>query len=116
MIDIQEKRSCLGSILRLQGPLRVPVGGELRCSVHTLLLRGDRRILLDLSRVSALDAGGLGELIHVYNMMTAASGELRVAETTARVRDLLDRAGLFGLLSERAERWPVASQLDDRVA
>lgn len=116
MISINEERSCAGSILRLQGPLRVPVGEELRRGVHTLLRRGGRRILLDLSRVSALDAGGVGELVHVYNMTNAAGGVLRIEEASARASELLGRAGLFDLLSGDMKRRPIASQLDDRVA
>ena len=116
MISIDEKRWCGASVLSIHGPLRVPVEGELRRSVNALLRRGGQRILLDLSRVPALDAGGLGELVHLYNMATAARGVLRVVEATARVRQLLDRAGLFDVLIGGSTRLPVASRLDDRVA
>jgi anti-anti-sigma factor len=116
MIDVREERSPGISILKIQGPLRVPVGAELRRSVHTLLRRGGRRILLDLSRVSAADAGGIGELIHVYNMTIAARGVLRIVAATARVRELLDRAGVFDLLSGDVRPWSVPPHLGDRVA
>ena len=116
MISIDEKRWCGASVLRIHGPVRVPVGGELRRSVNTLLRRGGQRILLDLSRVPALDAGGLGELVHLYNMASAAHGVLRVVEVTARVRQLFDRAGLVDLLTGDARRWPITVQPNDRVA
>jgi anti-anti-sigma factor len=116
MIHIDEKNLCGASMLRLHGPLRVPVGGELRRSVGTLLRRGGRRILLDLSRVSALDAGGLGELINAYNMTVAAHGVLQVVNASARVRELLDRAGVVRLLSGDAGAWSISAQPSDRVA
>jgi anti-anti-sigma factor len=116
MISIDENRWCGTSVLRVHGPLRVPVGRELRRSVTTLLRRGGQRILLDLSRVPALDAGGLGELVYLYNLATAAHAVLRVVEATARVRQLLDRAGLVDLLTGEARRWPITVQRSDRVA
>jgi anti-anti-sigma factor len=116
MIQIDEKNLCGASVLRVHGPLRVPVGGELRRSVTRLLRRGGRRILLDLSLVSALDAGGLGELIHVHNMTAAAHGVLQIVNATARVRELLDRAGVVRLLGGDAEVWSIPEQPRDRVA
>jgi anti-anti-sigma factor len=116
MILINEQTLCGASVLRLHGPLRVPVGDGLRRSVKTLLHRGGRRIVVDLSRVPALDAHGLGELVHVYNLATAAHAVLRVVEATARVSKLLDRAGLGDLLIGDARRSPIGLQPNDRVA
>ncbi len=87
------------SVLQVEGPLRVPLSAELRFRVQALLLRGERTILLNLARVSAVDAAGLGELVRAYNMTVAARGLLRVTETTERVRELLERVGLFDLLT-----------------
>jgi anti-anti-sigma factor len=116
MIDVREKRWSSLSVLQIQGSLRVPVGGELREVVHTLLTRRGRRILLDLSRVSAVDAGGVGEVVHVYNMTIAAQSALRIVAASARVRELLRRAGLFDLLSRDGAPWRVPSPADGRVA
>lgn len=116
MIYINETLLCGTSVVGIQGPLRVPVEGELRRSISSLLRRGGRRILLDLSRVSALDAGGVGELVAVYNMAVAAQGTVRIVNTTSRVRELLDRVGLFDLLSGNARQWSDAPQASDRVA
>jgi hypothetical protein len=40
-------------------------------NVYSLLLDGERRILLDLGRLSDLDAGGVGELVHAFNTTNA---------------------------------------------
>ncbi|HEX2341811.1 MAG TPA: STAS domain-containing protein [Vicinamibacterales bacterium] len=116
MIQIDEKNLCGASVLRVHGPLRVPVGGELRRSVTRLLGRGGRRILLDLSLVSALDAGGLGELINVYNATVAAHAVLHVVNASARVRELLDRAGVVRLLTGDTRAWSISERPSDRVA
>jgi anti-anti-sigma factor len=90
-------------VVHVEGPLRTPVSRVLRHDVSTLLLRGERRIILDLSAVSRIDAAGVGELIRTFNMTTAANGGLRIVNATGRVRELLDRAQLFGLLSGETE-------------
>ncbi|HEU4938577.1 MAG TPA: STAS domain-containing protein [Vicinamibacterales bacterium] len=91
-------------ILRVEGGLRAPVSRVLRHHVRTLLLRGERRIALDLSAVSKIDAAGVGELVRTLNMTTAAHGGLRIVKTTARVRKVLERANLFDLLSGQVGR------------
>ncbi len=89
-------------VLHLEGPLRAPVGGDLGSRVEALLARGRRRILLDLANVTDLDAAGLGELVRVRTLAGASRGELWIRNTSGRIRELLDRAGLFELLSFRA--------------
>jgi anti-anti-sigma regulatory factor len=87
-------------VLYLEGPLRIPLNGELRHHVRALLRRGERVIQLDLSRVPKIDAGGIGELVRAYNMATEADGVLQIAWPTAWVRELLQRVGLFDVLSQ----------------
>jgi anti-anti-sigma factor len=54
--------------------------------------------MLDLARVSRIDAAGVGELVRAYNMTTAAGGVLRIVNATTMVRELLELAGLFELM------------------
>jgi anti-anti-sigma factor len=83
----------------VDGPLVVPVNPDLLTRVRTLLLRGRRGIVLDLSRVSRIDAGGVGELVRAYKIAGAADVSLRIVRTTKWVRETLERVGLFDLLS-----------------
>ena len=94
-------------ILYIDGPLRVPLGRDLRHQVRALLRHGTRGIVLDLGRVSRIDAAGVGELVRAYNMTTAAKGVLRIAHPTPWVRQILDRVGLFDPLSGQG-RWGLA--------
>jgi anti-anti-sigma factor len=75
------------------------LNGELRRKVQALIDRGDRTIVLNLARVSQVDAAGIGELVDVYKMAIAAHRALRIAHTPRRVQRILDRVGLFNLLS-----------------
>jgi anti-anti-sigma factor len=105
MISVREQRTPCMSILHIDGPLRVPVNAELHRSVQALLHRGSRRIVLDLSGVSDVDAGGVGKVVEVYNLTAASHGALQIAEARPHVRELFDRAGLFDLLSSDSHRW-----------
>lgn len=86
-------------IVHVTGPLRTPVSRVMRHSVRALLRLGERRIVLDLSSISGVDAAGIGELVRAFNMSAAANGALRVVHATARVREMLERTQLFERLS-----------------
>ena len=105
MTSVLEERSPRVSILHLAGPLHVPLDLELRATVQIILRGGRRRIVLDLASVPELDAGGVGELVRVFNLAAVAHGELRIANARPRVRELLDRARVFDLLTGDARRW-----------
>jgi anti-sigma B factor antagonist len=84
----------------VEDALRVPLlTRALRKRIRTLLQGGERAIVLDLARVSRIDAAGVGELVRAYNMTTTANGVLRVVHATRWVREILQRVGLFELLS-----------------
>jgi anti-anti-sigma factor len=96
-------------IISLNGPFRAPVTGELRHRILARLRHGERTIVLDLSRVSSIDAAGVGQLVRAYNVTTASRGTLRIVHATRWVRELLERAGLFSLLSAGSE--PISVRL-----
>ena len=87
------------SILEVEGTLRAPVNAELSQRVQALLARGERRILLDLSRLSDMDAAGVGELVRAFNTTSAAGGILQIVDASRRVRQLLNIAGVLKLLT-----------------
>jgi anti-sigma B factor antagonist len=94
------------SLLEVDGRLQAPANSTLIQRVQTRLFRGERRIFLDLSRVTAIDAAGVGELICVFNATRAVGGELRVARATKRVFRLLEVAGVSRFLAAGAWRTP----------
>jgi anti-anti-sigma factor len=94
-----EERAAGLSVLHLEGALYAPVNRDLRRRVEDLLGQGRRCILLDLANVTELDAAGLGELVGVYTLAEASKGELWIRNCTAKIRTLLDLAGLFEILT-----------------
>jgi anti-anti-sigma factor len=104
MMTAVQDRSKDVALLRIAGPLYASLCATLASDVRALLSTGRRMILLDLAGVTAIDAAGVGALVHVYNMATAADAVLRVANTSEDVRDLLTRVGLQDLLNAEAGR------------
>ena len=103
MIGVPGPGSRQASVLHIDGSLRVPVSRDLRRQVRALLRRGERSIVLDLTRIPSIDAAGVGELVRAYNMTSALNGRLRIVHTTAWVREILERVGLVGLLGAGRE-------------
>ena len=101
--DTRWLRSSGAIAVPLEDSLRVPLlTRDLQNTVRALLLRGERDIVLDLARVSRIDAAGVGELIRAYKMSIAADGSLRIVHATEWVREVLERLQLFELLSGSA--------------
>jgi anti-anti-sigma factor len=89
-------------IVQLEGKLQAPVNSELSERVEAALARGEQRILLNLSRLSDIDAAGIGELVRLFNMTKAVGGGLQIAHVTGHVERLLGMTGLLTQLSAAA--------------
>ena len=98
-IHARSESDSRSTTLRVDGTLRMPVDGVLRSRVESLVRNGVRRVLLDLSGGSDIDAAGVGELIHIFNMAAAAGGVLEIAHMSPHVHRVLDVAGVLRLLT-----------------
>ena len=90
--------SCQRASLDLQGSLHAPIDGVLRSRVESLLDGGVRRVSLDLSGVSSIDAAGVGELMQIFTFVADAGGVLEIERMSPHVRRVLDVTGVLGLL------------------
>ena len=61
----------------------------LREVLQNLASQGQKKILLNLSEVSYIDSSGLGALVSGYTTITSQSGQLKLLNLTAKVKDLL---------------------------
>ena len=86
-------------IITVEGALRVPIDSQVIQRVHTVLRSGARRVRLDLSRLSSIDAAGVGELVSALNATKAAGGVLDISHASRRVRRILEVTGVYSLLT-----------------
>ena len=85
-------------VLRLAGRLTVnDQPGLLKASVASLVQRGARHVILDLSGVDYVDSTRLGELIAAHVSISRQGGRLMLAGTPPRVLELLSLSSLAGV-------------------
>ena len=85
---IQEQAIDDGVVWRLHGLLTGDDSELLERAVSRAALHGWRRIVMDLSGVSMIDAGGLGSLVTVYRASAASLIALSLARVPKRVHHL----------------------------
>ena len=78
------------TILDLQGKLDAGGGAELlRDTVTSVVFQGDRKIVLNLAGVPAMDSSGLGELVRCSLIVQREKGAIRLVNLTSKITNLL---------------------------
>lgn len=67
---------------------------ELGATLNDQIAQGGKQIVLDLSQVSYMSSAGLRELVAAYRRVQGESGDLRLAQPSSRVQDVLEMSGL----------------------
>jgi anti-sigma B factor antagonist len=62
---------------------------EIKMTVDDLLKRGNKKILLNLSKVPYLDSAGLGEIIRCFTTLRKSGGDFKLLSPNRRIIDLL---------------------------
>src|SRR5467141_5418976 len=80
-------------ILELGGPLQMGVEcKQLELALDQLLSDGHTRVVLDLSKLTKLDSGGLGKIVNCFSRLKTAGGALCLAGTTGMIDGVLKLA------------------------
>jgi len=78
------------TIVDLRGRITLGEGSvTVRETVHDLLSKGMKRILLNLGDVNYIDSSGIGELVSAFTAAKKQGGELKLLNLTKKVHDLL---------------------------
>jgi anti-sigma B factor antagonist len=89
-MDITERTSGNVTLVDLNGKLTLGEPTQrLHDKVNSLIQQGRKNIVLNLGDVTAVDSGGLGELVRTLTTMQKHGGSLKVANLPKRVHDLL---------------------------
>lgn len=97
-LDVKESEGV--KVLSLAG--RVTLGDEssqLRSKIKELLAQGNKRLVLDLGGLSYVDSAGLGTLVAGYTSAHNEGGEIRMANVTKRLGELLSITKLLTVFS-----------------
>jgi anti-sigma B factor antagonist len=80
-------------VLELGGPLQMGVEcKQLELALDQLIKDNHTRVVLDLSRVTKLDSGGLGKLVNCFSRLKTIGGALCLAGTTGMIDGVLKLA------------------------
>jgi anti-anti-sigma factor len=75
-----------------------PLLQEFSAAVAGRLAGGDRKVLIDLSKVTYVDSATIGCLMDLYRQTSAAGGVLRLAGVQKRVETMLTMTGAHNFL------------------
>ena len=98
-MNLTTDRSHDVAIVRI-GETRImyPLLQEFSAAVAGLLAGGDRKVLIDLSKVTYVDSATIGCLMDLYRQTTSAGGQLRLAGVQKRVETMLTMTGAHNFL------------------
>jgi anti-sigma B factor antagonist len=86
------------TILDLSG--RITLGEAsvvVRDVINNLMSNGNKKILLNLADVNYIDSSGIGVLVSSFTSVRSHGGELKLVNTSKRIRDLLQITKLYSL-------------------
>lgn len=90
------------TVVDMSGRITLGEGGVvLRETIHDLLSKGDKKILLNLGGVTYIDSSGIGELITAFTSVRKQGGDLKLLNLTKKVHDLLQITKLYTVFDIR---------------
>jgi len=85
---------------------RFTLGTQLRLTesmINTLIQKGVRKLIVDLTHVEIVDSAGLGVLMHIFGELEQAGGTMRVAGASNRVANIFQVTHTNGILAIDAD-------------
>ncbi|MEE9235450.1 MAG: STAS domain-containing protein [Candidatus Acidoferrales bacterium] len=84
------------TVVDLNGRLTLgDASAQLRDTLRELLEKGQKKIVLNLGQVGYIDSSGLGELVSGFTTVKNQGGQLKLANLTQKVNDLLTITKLY---------------------
>ena len=97
-LEIAERQIGAVTILDLSGKLTIDQDAQrLKDKINSLIQQGRTQIVLNLTDVSYIDSGGLGQLVASYSSVAKTSGGLKLLGVSKRNPDLLSITRLVTL-------------------
>jgi len=69
--------------------------GRLKDKVTSLVFQGEKQIILNLADVGYMDSSGLGEIVACHGSAMRGGGEIKLANTGKKIKDLLVMTRLY---------------------
>lgn len=94
MVDVNVSHSSKATLIEVSGRVDSMSAHELGKAFQTAVESGQVSVVLDLSQVDYMSSAGLREIVTAFKNLRKKSGDLRIAEPSDRVREVLEFSGL----------------------
>ena len=94
MVDILVSGQGQVTLIQVQGRVDSMTANQLGEALTKEIDGGNINVVLDLSSVDYMSSAGLRELVTALKKAKRATGDLRLAQPSDRVREVLEMAGL----------------------
>ncbi len=94
MVDITITGHDGVTLVEVSGRIDSMNANELGTALSNVIDEGAVRLVLDLSSVEYMSSAGLREMVNSLKKAKKATGDLRLAQPSDRVREVLEMAGL----------------------
>jgi anti-sigma B factor antagonist len=86
------------TVVVLKGAITIGSGDlTLRTTIKDLVGKGRKKIVLDMADVPYMDSTGIGELVAAYTSAKSQKAEIKLANRTNKIKDLLGIVQLTSL-------------------
>ena len=102
-LTLEIERTDSVAVVRCHGQLVSGLTGVLYSNVRPLI-SNTKRVVLDMSDITAIDSVGLGTLVGLYTSSKTAGCELQLLNIGKRVRELLGLTHLLDVFTVIGER------------
>jgi anti-sigma B factor antagonist len=104
------------AVFELSGHLVFDEGDRIfRDQVKAFAAAGGRRLIVDLSRVSYVDSGGVGSLVEMYLHLMKRGGQLKILRPSVAARRVLEITQLDSVLEIFGEEEHAIRSFDMRA-
>lgn len=94
MVDIQVSAQDAVTLVEASGRIDSMTANEFGAALINVIDEGAARIVLDLSQVDYMSSAGLRELVAALKRVKRISGDMRIANPSPRVSEIMEMAGL----------------------
>jgi anti-sigma B factor antagonist len=88
-MNIQERQLNDITVLDLDGTFALGGHADFKHQVETSITSGNRKLLINLAKVSYMDSSGLGEIISGYAQMQRVNGQMKLLNLNKRLNELM---------------------------
>ena len=89
-MDMKVEKINSVAVVILEGEINVNNSMSVRAFLKKLMDQGDRKISIDLQKVSFIDSSGLAVLIEAVQNLEQIKGQLRICHVNANIRGIFE--------------------------